>query len=291
MPTKTQRCPLCKQQLTKEAYPPSSWNKKGSLCRTCSNVRSRVWRKNNPEKVRENNKRRRRLFPRYGIAIEDFDRMLLRQRERCLGCRKPFALRRDIHVDHDHETGLVRGLLCRGCNTGLGSLNEDVETLRRLMVYLRRDPALVSVYLIGSLRNDKIVGVGNILREVGFDVVDDWVGAGPEADDYWQQYERDRGRTYVEALAGRAAQNTFLFDKAHLDLADAVVLILPAGKSSHLELGYAAGNGTPSFVLLNGEYEQERYEVMPNMATQVCTNIDELLLALEVVREGCLDAN
>ena len=45
---------------------------------------------------------------------------------------------KNMHVDHDHVTGAVRGLLCHGCNTTLGLLNEDVERIRALVAYVER---------------------------------------------------------------------------------------------------------------------------------------------------------
>ena len=98
------------------------------------------------------------------------------------------------------------------------------------------------LYLIGSLKNDRIPVLAEELRGAGLSVFDDWHCAGPDADDIWQQYEADRGRSYAEALDGAHAKNVFEFDKTHLDQASAVVLVLPAGKSGHLELGYAVGS-------------------------------------------------
>jgi len=62
------------------------------------------------------------------------------------------------------------------------------------------------VYLIGSLRNPNIPVVAGLLRAEGYDVFDDWFAAGPEADDHWMAYEKQRGRTYDLALKGHAAQ-------------------------------------------------------------------------------------
>ena len=85
------------------------------------------------------------------------------------------------------------------------------------------------IYLIGSLRNPKIPMIAEQLRlDLGRDVFDDWYAAGPEADDYWRDYEKARGHGFAGALAGHAAQNVFLFDKRHLDRCDSAVLILPA---------------------------------------------------------------
>lgn len=117
----------------------------------------------------------------------------------------------------------------------------------------------MKVYLIGSLRNPEVPRIAKDLRAAGLDVFDDWYAAGPEADDYWKDYEIARGRTYREALEGYAAEHVFGFDQHHLDDADAGVLVLPAGKSGHLELGYIAGQGKPAFILLD---DVDRWDVM-----------------------------
>jgi hypothetical protein len=154
-------------------------------------------------------------------------------------------------------------------------VKEDKTTLRRLMAYLDYDRTQIHIYLIGALKNPRVPEIAQQLRSRGYEVMDEWHGAGPEADDLWMAYEQNRGRTYTEALKGRAAQNIFHFDLVHIDLADCVVLVLPAGKSSHLELGYALGNGKTGFILL--DEEPSRYEVMPNFAKAVCVDFDELL--------------
>lgn len=122
-----------------------------------------------------------------------------------------------------------------------------------------------SVYVIGSLRNPQIPVIAAKLRIAGYDAFDDWYAAGPEADDHWQAYENARGHTLAEALRGYAARNVYAFDKANLDRCDMAVLVMPAGKSGHLELGYAAGRGKRTFVLL--DQEPKRFDVMYQFAT------------------------
>ena len=136
------------------------------------------------------------------------------------------------------------------------------------------------LYLTGSLRNPQIPSVARQLREAGHQVFDDWFSAGPDADRCWQEYETARGRTYPEALAGLAAEHIFDFDYKNLLAADAVVLVAPAGKSSHLELGYVLGWGKPGHILL--EPETERFDVMYRFATGVHLTIDSLLEAFHV---------
>ena len=107
------------------------------------------------------------------------------------------------------------------------------------------------IYLIGSLRNPSVPAVANELRDIGFNVFDDWHAAGPYADDHWRAYEKGRGRTMQQALAGKAARNVFNFDHHWLSAASAVVLLTPAGKSAHLELGWCLGRKVPGFIYLS----------------------------------------
>lgn len=134
------------------------------------------------------------------------------------------------------------------------------------------------VYIIGSLRHDRAAEVACELREHGFDVFDDWHSQGTDADEHWARYEKRRGRTYKEALAGKAACHAFDFDRRHLAACDGAVLVMPAGKSAHLELGWIIGSGRPGFILLNGEpTREERWELMVKFATAICYTVDELV--------------
>ncbi len=134
------------------------------------------------------------------------------------------------------------------------------------------------IYLIGSLRNPQVPVIAEQLRAAGHETFDDWYAAGPEADDKWRDYERGRGRSYPEALSGYAAGHVFDFDRHHLERADAVVLMLPAGKSGHLELGWAIGRGKPGYILLD---DPERWDVMYKFATGVFYSVDDLIMALK----------
>lgn len=121
------------------------------------------------------------------------------------------------------------------------------------------------LYLIGSLRNDRIPVLANTLRQAHpeIEVFDDWFAAGPEADDHWKAYEIARGRNYREALEGYAAKNVYAFDKRHLDSSTHVLLVLPAGKSGHMEIMYAAYGAAmfPSVAILL-DPEDIRWDVM-----------------------------
>lgn len=134
------------------------------------------------------------------------------------------------------------------------------------------------IYLVGSLRNPAIPKIAETIRAEGHDVFDGWFSAGPEADDHWQAYADLRGQTFAEALADYPAQHVFNFDLTHLKKADTVVLVLPAGKSGHMELGWALGKGKRGYILLDGV--PERYDVMYNFADGVFADIYDLLEAL-----------
>jgi hypothetical protein len=130
------------------------------------------------------------------------------------------------------------------------------------------------IYLIGSLRNPSIPAIGTYLRELGFEVFDDWFAAGEIADDSWQAYETVRGRSYSDALDGYAANHVFSFDLHHLNRCNIGVLVLPAGKSGHLELGYLMGQNKPGYVLF--DKVPERWDVMYKFASGVFFDVKSL---------------
>jgi len=134
----------------------------------------------------------------------------------------------------------------------------------------------LKIYLIGSLRNPEVPILANELRERGFDVFDDWYAAGEKADDAWRDYEKERGHNFRQALDGYAATHVFEFDKHHMDETDIGVLLLPAGKSGHLELGYLIGlGGVPCYIVY--PEEPERFDVMYKFADKVFGSTKELL--------------
>ena len=131
------------------------------------------------------------------------------------------------------------------------------------------------IYLIGSLRNPEIPYIGNRLREKGFEVFDDWFAGGKIADDEWQAYEGIRGTDYKTALRGYAARHVFEFDLFHLHRADIGILVLPSGKSGHLEIGWMLGQGKPGYVLF--DKEPDRLDCMYQFATEIFFNEGEML--------------
>lgn len=100
----------------------------------------REYRKKNPDKFKDMDLRRT-----YGITLDEYYEMLRQQDHVCAICKRPenavdhrSGLPRALAVDHCHETGKVRGLLCTNCNRGLGKFNDNVEYLAEAIKYLSR---------------------------------------------------------------------------------------------------------------------------------------------------------
>lgn len=74
-----------------------------------------------------------RIKRSYGLTLEELDALKLSQDNRCALCKKQAKL----VVDHCHTDGHVRGLLCHGCNTGIGQLGDSIEGLEAAIKYIR----------------------------------------------------------------------------------------------------------------------------------------------------------
>lgn len=79
------------------------------------------------------------LKKNYGLTIDEYEQMLAAQNGVCAICGTPPTNERGgkLHVDHDHETGEVRKLLCGKCNHGLGSFDDDPAKLQAAIAYLQ----------------------------------------------------------------------------------------------------------------------------------------------------------
>lgn len=101
-----------------------------SCCISCS--------KTERQRIRQNGYgRRRHLKVRYGLSESEYEEMLEEQGGVCAICGKPPSQSRHLDVDHNHETGEVRGLLCTKCNSEVGVV-ENSTRLHRLLRYLKR---------------------------------------------------------------------------------------------------------------------------------------------------------
>jgi hypothetical protein len=112
--------------------------------------RAKAWQERNPERHAEIQRRyfqsgrkalsvrRAHLERKYGITLNDYEAMLVEQGGGCAICHAPEPDGQSLHVDHDHDTGAVRGLLCFTCNAGIGMFDHDIDRLIAAVVYLRR---------------------------------------------------------------------------------------------------------------------------------------------------------
>ena len=102
--------------------------------RAAREARRYVKRRKSPDAAAIN--RRYNLKSKFGLTPEQFDDMLKAQSGVCAICgRQPEGR---LHVDHDHASGRVRGLLCRPCNVGIGHFEESVERLKNAIAYIQK---------------------------------------------------------------------------------------------------------------------------------------------------------
>lgn len=107
-------------------------------CKTCYNLARLAWNRNNPQQYREGyQKRRLKLY--FNMSIEQYNELLTKQNNCCAICGKNSKeFNKLLAVDHDHETGEVRGLLCSNCNTGIGMLQDSTKLLDKAKEYLKK---------------------------------------------------------------------------------------------------------------------------------------------------------
>lgn len=141
------------------------------------------------------------------------------------------------------------------------------------------------IYLVSSWRNTQQPALVALLRKDGHEVYDFRNPGSAQHGFAWQEVDPDwRNWTpdsYVETLTShpRTAEG-FCFDKEALDWCDTCVLLLPCGRSAHLEAGYAAGQRKSTFVLLSAEGFEP--ELMYLLCDRIVTSVDMLRACLTV---------
>jgi hypothetical protein len=158
----------CSKCSTQE---PSLFPSRGSICRPCRAAAQRAWNAAHPEQLRshraksyratastEEGKARLKAYKakyakqnaertsakRYGLTLEQLQDMKVAQKGLCAICHQPETASRggktkELHIDHDHRTNKVRGLLCGKCNVVIGMMDEDPTRLRAAIDYLTKD--------------------------------------------------------------------------------------------------------------------------------------------------------
>lgn len=98
-------------------------------CMPCTAIRSK--------RAEEKRKVERGKYPRHRAPRGTYQRLLIEQGGTCAICGTPPAAKR-LAIDHCHDTGEIRGLLCAGCNLAIGRLGDNAEGVQRALDYLRR---------------------------------------------------------------------------------------------------------------------------------------------------------
>ncbi len=130
------------------------WSRRFKACVQCGQTTSKhvgkgkclvCSRRNLEARHKEQKYDRRKLLKRYGLTLEDYDRMWAVQSGRCAICRecspsklvmRGTKLQHVLHIDHDHDTNKARGLLCSQCNRALGQFRDDPRLLIAALAYL-----------------------------------------------------------------------------------------------------------------------------------------------------------
>jgi len=135
-------CYWCKEYFpVSQFYWEKSKNSYGGICKSCNKFKSREYRKKNPQYEKDQNiksswdRRVRHLHKKYGLGNEDYEKILKEQGGVCKICGGKDT-KKHLDVDHCHETGQIRGLLCGNCNRALGYAKDNPETLRAMANYL-----------------------------------------------------------------------------------------------------------------------------------------------------------
>lgn len=118
-------CKECQSTYNKGSY---ERNKNAIL------ARQKSYREANKEAVAAYKKSYRRLY-RYSVTDDQYNEMLEEQKGCCAICGT--SLSSKTHIDHNHKTGVVRGLLCSSCNTSLGGFKDSIEVLSKAIEYLK----------------------------------------------------------------------------------------------------------------------------------------------------------
>lgn len=161
------KCSRCKEFKTLEHYSVSTHKRGCGTCRPCKQTEKKIrqqkdiektraewrkdcatrikknpelwrsmakaWRKRNPEKTKSHN------LGRYGISFDEYKNILSSQNGGCAICEtKSHVDGKKLFVDHCHDTGKIRGILCKKCNWGIGLLKDNASLVKKAYDYLIR---------------------------------------------------------------------------------------------------------------------------------------------------------
>ena len=131
------KCKINKPEHIAYYYKRSDTGKLRGTCIQCTKKTHRNWRYNNKEGVKKHG--RTQVLKQYNLDEKGYSELLINQDCECAICGvHQDDLKRNLCVDHCHKTGRNRGLLCSLCNTGIGKLGDDAESLHKAYTYLKR---------------------------------------------------------------------------------------------------------------------------------------------------------
>lgn len=162
------RCSKCKKSKTLDAFSASIRTKGCGQCRPCKLLIKKEMKEKNPEKLKLQNRllkrkkylnnpkkfleynrtwrkenkhlvRQANLKKAYGLDLLTYKKILGKQNNACGICGvKNNSNLKSLFVDHCHATGKIRGILCQKCNTGLGFLGDNIQSIKNVLTYLER---------------------------------------------------------------------------------------------------------------------------------------------------------
>ena len=148
----TKLCPMCKLDLPLSSYQKAMGRKNNvqAYCKECTNKKNREHYSSDPRAIDKRRRREKRRLEKdpmvkrraellrvYGITLEEWYDIYDEQNGVCAICDQECKTKKSLSVDHDHDTGRVRGLLCNRCNRGLGLFLDDPEILKKATRYLQ----------------------------------------------------------------------------------------------------------------------------------------------------------
>lgn len=142
---KVKQCSKCKKIKRHQSFFPDARNRSGlsSECKDCRATMTRAWKSRWPKEynAREAFRRQEREF---GVSFEEYTAMHEAQDGLCAICHKPEIRKhqsgkvKTLAIDHDHQTGAIRDLLCSSCNNALGAFGDSPELLLAAIAYLKK---------------------------------------------------------------------------------------------------------------------------------------------------------
>lgn len=149
------QCKKCHRETTYR-------NRKAPAAREKFRDYVKKWREENPDKIRAQHHRQK--IKRYGLTLNEYKALLETCSGKCWICGDRPEDPRNFHIDHNHETNEVRGLLCIGCNVGLGAFRDDPSLLSRAIDYLSRSKPATTLRPLdsrGIVPDSVIDAIGN----------------------------------------------------------------------------------------------------------------------------------